>query len=567
MKTDADIAHSIKLKRIESITRRLHTPPHHVIPYGRYIAKINPALLRDLEQNKDGNLILVTSMSPTPAGEGKTTLTIGLAQSLKLLKKKVIACIRQPSLGPFFGAKGGATGSGLSQVLPVEDITLHFTGDDHAVVSAHNLISSIIDNHIYHGNKLGINPDRILWKRVANINDRALRKVKIGLEGKGERVDEFHISAASEIMSILCLSQNLSDLKKRIENILLAFDNNDRPIHLKDLKIQGAVTALLKNAIHPNLVQSIEGAPVFIHGGPFGNVSLGCSSLIATKLALKLSDYVITEAGFATELGAEKFFDIKCRVGNLKPSAVIIVATLKALRFHNPPIPPLVKSPSFPPLGKGDEGGLKGGEGGLLEGGLKNLEKHIENIRKFGLPLLVAINRFNTDTDEELNEIRQILEQRGIPTFIADVRDKGGKGGLDIAKELIKLCKAKNNFTYLYPLKLLIKEKIEAIAKNMYGADGVVFTGETEKDILVLEDSGYKNLPICVAKTPKSLSDNPTLLGRPGNFKITVRGVLPAAGAGFLVAVCGNILLMPGFPEHPLAERIDVDQAGNIIGL
>src|SRR3989304_7940806 len=325
MTTDADVARSIELKPIEDITGTLRILPRYVISYGPHTAKVNSALLKDLKRVKDGKLIIVTAMTPTPAGEGKTTIAIGLAQSLKLLNKRTIACIRHPRRPPFFGVKGGATGSGWSQILPVEDITLHFTGDDHAVVSAHNLISSIIDNHIYHGNKLGINPEKILWRRVSDINDRALRKVKIGLEGKGERIDEFHISAASEIMSILCLSQNLSDLKKRIENILLAFDNNDRPIHLQDLKIKGAVTALLKNAIHPNLVQSIEVAPVFIHGGPFGNVSLGCSILIATKLALKLSDYVITEAGFATELGAEKFFDIKCRVGNLKPSAVIIV--------------------------------------------------------------------------------------------------------------------------------------------------------------------------------------------------------------------------------------------------
>jgi formate--tetrahydrofolate ligase len=553
MKTDAGIARSIKLKRIESITRRLHISPHHITPYGRYIAKINPALLKDLKQNKDGNLILVTSMSPTPAGEGKTTLTIGLAQSLKLLKKKVIACIRQPSLGPFFGVKGGATGSGYSQVLPVEDITLHFTGDDHAVLSAHNLISSIIDNHIYHGNKLGINPEKILWRRVSDMNDRVLRKVKIGLGGKNERSEEFHISAASEIMSILCLSQNLSDLKKRIENILLAFDNQGRPVTLKGLKIQGAVTALLKNAIHPNLVQSVEGAPVFVHGGPFGNVSLGCSSLIATKTALKLADYVITEAGFATELGAEKFFDIKCRVGKLKPSAVLIVATLKALRLHGG-----ASSSPYPPP-EGDKGG------GWI-GGFRNLEKHIENIRKFGLPFLVAINRFKDDADEDLKEIIALLENKGIPALISDVRNKGGKGGVDIAKKIIDLCRQKNKFRYLYPLEMPLKQKIITIAKEMYGADGAIWTKEAEKDIQDMEALGYKNLPVCVAKTPKSLSDNPALIGRPENFKITVQRVLPAAGAGFLVAVCGNILLMPGFPEHPLAEKIEVDRDGRIIG-
>lgn len=530
MKTDAEIASSIKLRPIHSIARRLRIPPEHVIPYSHHTAKINSALLKDLSQKQDGKLILVTSMSSTPSGEGKTTLTIGLAQAFKLLNKKVIACIRQPSLGPFFGVKGGATGSGYSQVLPVEDITLHFTGDDHAVVSAHNLISSIIDNHIYHGNKLGINPDRILWKRASDINDRALRKIKVGLEGKGERVEEFHISAASELMSILCLSWNLSDLKKRIENILPAFDNNGRPILLKDLKIQGAVTALLKNTIHPNLVQSVEGAPVFVHGGPFGNVSLGCSSLIATKTALKLADYVITEAGFATELGAEKFFNIKCRVGNLKPSAVVIVATFKAMRLHS----------------------------------FKNLEKHIENIRRFGLPFLVAINRFKEDMDKDLKEIIALLENKGVPAFISDVRNKGGKGGLDIAKELIQLCNTKNRFQYLYPLAMPIKEKIQLIAKEMYGADGAVFAEQAEKDITEMENLGFANLPICVAKTPKSLSDNPALAGRPEGFNITVHRVMPATGAGFLIALCGTILLMPGFPEHPLAERIDVDSHGRL---
>src|SRR3989338_4721914 len=436
MKTDTAIARSIKLIPIETLAKKLHVHPKYIIPYGRHTAKIKSGLLKDLAHKKDGKLILVTSMSPTSAGEGKTTLTIGMAQALKLLNKKVIACIRQPSLGPYFGVKGGATGSGYSQVLPVEDITLHFTGDDHAIVSAHNLISSIIDNHIYHGNKLRINPDRILWKRVSDINDRTLRKIKIDLGGKCERQEEFYISAASEIMSILCLSKNLKDLARRVEKILLAFDNNGRTVLLKDLKIQGAVTALLKSAIHPNLVQSVEGVPVFVHGGPFGNVSLGCSSLIATKTALKLADYVTTEAGFATELGAEKFFDIQCRIGNLKPSAVVIVATLKALRFHNPPSPPFIKGRTR---------------------GVENLEKHIENIKKFGLPFLVAINRFKRDRGSELKEIINRLETKGIPAFIADVGKKGVRGGREIAEKLIDRCKEKNRFKYLYPLNMPVK--------------------------------------------------------------------------------------------------------------
>lgn len=530
MKTDIEIALSVKLKRIEDIAERLHIPSRHIISYGRYIAKINLALLKNPAREKDGKLILVTSMSPTPAGEGKTTITIGLAQSLRLLNKKAIACIRQPSLGPFFGAKGGATGSGRSQVLPVEDITMHFTGDDHAVVSAHNLIASIIDNHLYYGNKLRINPDRILWKRVSGINDRALRKIKVGLGMKIERLDGFHISAASEIMSILCLSQNIRDLKHRVENILVAFDNNSRPLFAKDLKIQGAVTALLKNAIHPNIVQSVEGAPVFVHGGPFGNVSLGCNSLIATKMALRLAEYVITEAGFATELGAEKFFDVKCRIGGLTPALAVIVATLNALRLH----------------------------------GFKNLERHVDNIQKFGIPLLVAINRYEKDTDEELSEIINLLENKDIRAFVADVRNKGGKGGIDIAEKIIELCRQKNKFHYLYPLDMSVKEKIITIAKEMYGADKVIFSKEAEDDIKVLEDIGYKNLPVCIAKTPHSLSDNPSLTGRPNGFDITVQRVMPAVGAGFLAALCGKILLMPGFPEHPIAERIDLDDKGNL---
>jgi len=532
MTTDVDVARSIELKPIEDITGTLRILPRHVISYGPHTAKVNSALLKDLKHVKDGKLIIVTAMTPTPAGEGKTTIAIGLAQSLKLLNKRTIACIRQPSLGPFFGVKGGATGSGWSQILPVEDITLHFTGDDHAVVSAHNLIASIIDNHLYHGNKLGISPERILWNRVSDINDRALRKVRVGLGGNAERPDEFHISAASEIMSILCLSQNLKDLQKRVENILLAFDNNGRAIFLRDLKIQGAVTALLRNAIHPNIVQSVEGAAVFVHGGPFGNVSIGCNSLIATTMALKLADYVITEAGFATELGAEKFFNIKCRAGSLNPSLAVIVATLNALRIHS----------------------------------FKNLERHIENIRKFNIPIIVAINRFETDTDKELKEIISLLESKGIPAFAADVRNKGGKGGIDIAEKITELCAMKNDFQYLYPLNMPVKEKILTIAKEMYGADGVIFTQKAEKDIQDMEEPGYKNLPVCIAKTPKSLSDNPNLLGRPEGFKITVQRVLPATGAGFLIAICGNILLMPGFPEHPIAERIEVDSEGRIVG-
>jgi len=532
MKSDLDIIRSIEPRPIKEIVKRLRIPPQHVMPYGHYIAKIHSGYLQELQDKREGRLILVTSMTPTPAGEGKTTLTIGLAQAFTGLGKRAMACIRQPSLGPFFGVKGGATGGGYSQVLPWEEITLHFTGDDHAVTTSHNLISSVIDNHLYHGNKLGIDPNRILWRRVSSISDRALRMVKIGLvKGGVERPEEFHISSASEIMSILCLSQNLQDLKRRVEGVIVAFDNKGNAITIKDLNIQGAVVALLKDALHPNLVQSLEGTPVFVHGGPFGNVSLGCSSLIATKMALRLADFCITEAGFATDLGAEKFFDIKCRIGNLKPSAVVIVATLRAIHMH----------------------------------GLENLERHIENIQRFGLPFVVAINRFKTDRDEELMEVIQTIERHGIPSFLVDVRDRGGEGGLDVARGLIGLCRKKGVFRYLYPLDMILKEKITTIAREMYGARGVIFTEGAERDIRDMEVLGKADLPVCIAKTPKSLSDNPTLLGRPEDFDITVQEVWPAAGAGFLVATCGNILLMPGLPEHPIAERIDIDGDGRMV--
>lgn len=540
MNSDIGIARAIELLPIQEIARRLHIPPKYIIPYGPYIAKVHSDYLQDLQGRKDGRLVLVTSMSPTPQGEGKTTLTIGLAQALNLLGRRAIACIRQPSLGPFFGVKGGATGGGYSQVLPMEDITLHFTGDDHAVTTSHNLISSIIDNHLYHGNKLGIDPNRILWRRVSNINDRALRMVRVGLvKGGVERLEEFHISSASEIMSILCLSQNLQDLKRRVEGMIVAFDDRGNAVTPGDLNIHGAVAALLKDALHPNLVQSLEGTPVFVHGGPFGNVSLGCSSLMATRLALKLSEYVLTEAGFATDLGAEKFFDIKCRVDGLRPSAVVIVATLRALHLH---------------------GGINDGEGGM-----ENLLKHIENIQGFDLPVVVAINHFPNDTDKEIREVIRTLGGKGVLAFMANVREEGGKGGMDLAEGLVELCKRENGFHYLYPLEMPVEEKITTIARSIYGADGVVFTEGAKRDIKDIEALRLSNLPVCIAKTPKSLSDNPTLLGRPKGFNITIHRVLPASGAGFLVAHCSSILLMPGLPEHPMAERIDVDKDGRVI--
>lgn len=520
----------MELKPIEDITGGLKIPREYVIPYGRHIAKIDSRLLGALPR-PDGKLVLITSMTPTGTGTGKTTLTIGLTQALRTLGKNAVAAIRQPSLGPLFGAKGGATGSGLSTAHPSGDISMHFTGDDSAVCASHNLISALIDNHIYHGNTLGIK--NVIWPRVSPVNDRALRKVLIGSGSEFERPEEFHISAASEIMSILSLSISLDDLIKRIDRIIVAFGKDGAPVRVADLKAGGAASALLKNALHPNLVQSTEGAPVFIHTGPFGNVSIGCSSLIAAKIALKLSGYTLTEAGFSTELGAEKFFDIMCRAGSLKPSAAVIVATLDAIKTH----------------------------------GMANLLRHASNIERFGVPFAVAINRFNADNETETFGVLKTLKDKNIPAFTSDVRDKGGKGGVEGAETIIELCERENRFKYLYDLEETIEEKISVIAKELYGADGVAFTDPAKDDIKNIERIGLSRLPVCVAKTPKSLSDDPGLTGAPRGFTITVKGVRPAAGAGFLVALCGNILLMPGLPAHPNAETIGVDKDGNITGI
>lgn len=549
MKTDKEIARSSPKRPIAEIAAGLGIPPERLYPYGSYVAKVDSRLLRDLDSRPDGRLILVTAMSPTPAGEGKTTLAIGLSDSFKLLGKKVMACLRQPSLGPVFGAKGGATGGGLAQVLPPEEITFQFTGDDYAILTAHNLISSVIDNHIYHGNKLGIDPGRILWKRLSTVNDRALRSVRVSIgKVKGERQEEFHISAASEVMSILCLARDLSDLKERIGRALVAFTFDGTPVTVADLKVKGAAAALMRNAIHPNLVQTIEGVPVFVHGGPFGNISIGCSSLIATKTALKLSDYVLTEAGFATELGAEKFFDIKCRTGSIKPSAVVIVSTLNALRFH------------------GGSADFKKNDTPSALKGVENLKKHIENIRRFKVPAIVAINRYEGDSDAELSEAVRAIGSLGVRTVITDVFGQGGKGGLEAASAAIEACEGENGFSFLYPLASTVKDKVSVVSKEMYGAQGVIYTEDAEKELEEIERLGYGELPVCVAKTPKSLSDNPALTGRPEGFSITVRSIRPSIGAGYLVAICGNVLLMPGLPEHPLAERMDVDDDGNITG-
>ncbi len=548
MKTDEEIGRSFGLRPIVDIAGSLGIPGERLIHYGPYMAKVDSRLLGELDERPDGRLILVTAMSPTPSGEGKTTLTIGLAQSFRLLGKRVAACLRQPSLGPFFGAKGGATGGGYSQVIPADDITVQFTGDDYAVTTAHNLISSVIDNHLYH-NTLPIDPERILWPRASTVNDRTLRRLRVPVgKSGGERAEEFVISAASELMSILSLSLSIGDFRDRAGRVVVAFSTEGRPVTVEGLGITGAVAALFKNAIHPNLVQSNEGVPVFIHGGPFGNISIGCNSLLATKLALKTADYVLTEAGFATELGAEKFFDILCRYGGLRPSAAVIVATLKALRLHGGSTDYLAKDTAS------------------MIKGLDNLDKHVENIKRFGLPFVVALNRYHDDTDDEVSALMRALAQRGIPAYIVDVSERGGEGGIEAAKALEALTQGTAGLEYLYPLDLPVAEKIAIVSKEMYGASGVEFTDEAERDISEIEHNGLANLPVCIAKTPKSLSDDPGLKGRPSGFKVTVKRVKIDAGAGFLVAICGNVLLMPGLPAHPLAEEIDIDENGKITG-
>ncbi len=550
MKTDAEIARGIRLKPIGEIVEPLGVPEAHIIPYGRYAAKIDASFSEEIKGRPDGRLIVVTAMSPTPEGEGKTTLTIGLAQSLRLLGKKTVAAIRQPSLGPFFGAKGGATGGGFSQVHPADDIALHFTGDDHAVATGHNLISSLIDNHIYHAKLPGLDLSRLAWGRASALNDRALRDVKVGLgRADTERLDRFQISASSEVMSALCLASSLEDLRRRIGRMLLAFTNDGTAFTAEDLKAAGSATALLRYAIHPNIVQSTEGVPVFVHGGPFGNVSIGCSSLMATRMAMKLGDYVVTEAGFATDLGAEKFFDLKCRAGGIKPSAAVIVATLRSLRYHGG-----AKDYHLPDM----EAAIRG---------LDNLDKHIENMAEFKVPALVVINRYADDLAGEIDAIKKHIEGRGVAVCVATVRERGGAGGLEAAQSLIRLCEAENSFRFLYERDVPFESKVMTIARRIYGADGVVFTERARRDLASLESAGLGNLPVCMAKTHRSLSDDPKLTGRPRGFNITVNAIGAAVGPGFLVAYCGSILLMPGLSADPRASHIDVDINGYITGV
>ena len=542
--TDIQIAQAAKKENIVEIAKKLGLTEDDIEQYGKYKAKVNLDVLQK-SKRPNGKLILVTAITPTPAGEGKSTVTIGLTQALNKMGKLSAAAIREPSLGPVFGMKGGAAGGGYAQVVPMEDINLHFTGDMHAIGIAHNLISACIDNHINSGNALGIDITKITWKRVVDMNDRALRNIVIGLGGKANgypRQDSFQITVGSEIMAILCLSNSITELKEKIKNIVFGTSLDGKLLRVGDLHIEGAVAALLKDAIKPNLVQTLENTPVFIHGGPFANIAHGCNSILATKMALKLTDYVVTEAGFAADLGAEKFIDIKCRLGGLKPDCAVIVATVRALEHH----------------GKGD-----------LKAGLENLDKHIDNIKnKYKLPLVVAINKFVTDTDEQIAMIEKFCNERGAEVSLCEVWAKGGEGGIDLAEKVLRAIDGnKTEFDYFYDINLTIKEKIEKICKEIYGADGVIFAPATKKVFDVIEAEGLNKLPVCMSKTQKSISDNPALLGKPTGFKVTINDLRLAVGAGFVIAMAGDIIDMPGLPKKPSAEVIDIDENGVISGL
>lgn len=555
MKTDVEIAQEANILPIKEIAAKLGLTEDDLELYGKYKAKISHETRQRLQKNPDGKLILVTAINPTPAGEGKTTTSVGLADAFSLLGKKTVVALREPSLGPCFGLKGGAAGGGYAQVIPMEDINLHFTGDFHAITTAHNLLAAVIDNHIQQGNALKIDVRRVVWKRVLDLNDRALRHVVIGLGGKAHGVPRetgFDITVASEMMAILCLSNDLMDMKKRLGEIVVAFDVNGRAVRAKELNVTGALTLLFKDAIKPNLVQTLEGTPALIHGGPFANIAHGCNSVIATKTALKLADIVVTEAGFGADLGAEKFLDIKCRMANLKPSAVVIVATIRALKMHGG----LAKTE----LNKIDFAALKNG--------MANLLKHIENIQAFHLPAVVAINVFPTDTKEELQLVEEECKKLGADVAISEVHAKGGQGGIALAEKVLSAMENKpNNFAPIYDVEKSIAEKIETIAKTIYGADGIIFTNEASKQLKEIEALQLDKMPICMAKTQYSLSDDETKRGRPTNFKITVRELKVSAGAGFIVALTGNILTMPGLPKKPAAEAMDIDEYGKIVGL
>lgn len=555
MLTDIEIAQQAKMLPITEVAKKLGIAENDIEMYGRYKAKLSMDLIRNLEAKKAGKLVLVTAITPTPAGEGKSTTTVGLAQGLAKIGKDVIVALREPSLGPCMGVKGGAAGGGYSQVVPMEDINLHFTGDFHAITSAHMLLSAMLDNHIQQGNILNIDPRRIVWKRVVDMNDRELRNIVVGLGGKAHgvpRQDGFDITVASEVMAILCLANSLKDLKERLSKIIVAYSYAGEPITAGMIKAQGAMAALLRDAIKPNLVQTLENVPAIIHGGPFANIAHGCNSVMATKTAMKLAEYTVTEAGFGADLGAEKFFDIKCRYAGLKPDAVVLVATVRALKMH----------------GGVPKTGLAVPNVEAVKKGLVNLEKHIENIKKFNVPLVVAINIFAQDTEEELEAIRSHCAAHGVNVALSDVFAKGGEGGVALAEEVVALAESgKAAFEPIYADSLTLKEKINTIAREIYGAAAVSYAKEAETALKQYEEMGYSNLPVCMAKTQYSLSDDPALLGRPEGFTMTVKNVRISAGAGFVVVLTGDIMTMPGLPKVPAAEKIDVSDDGVISGL
>lgn len=555
MLTDIEIAQQAEMLEIREIAAKLNIAEEEIEPYGHYKAKLSQKLIDRAAANPDGKLVLVTAINPTPAGEGKTTTSVGLAEGMNKLGKRTCLALREPSLGPVFGIKGGAAGGGYAQVVPMEDINLHFTGDMHAITAANNLLCAMLDNHIQQGNELGIDTRRILFKRCLDMNDRALRNCVVGMGGKIDgvpREDHFQITVASEIMAILCLAADLPDLKKRLGNVLVAYTLDNKPVFARDLKAVGAMTALLKDAINPNLVQTLENNPAIIHGGPFANIAHGCNSVRATKLSMKLADYTITEAGFGSDLGAEKFFDIKCRFAGLKPDCVVVVATIRALKYN---------------------GGIPKAELGAenveaLKKGIVNLSVHIENMKKFGVPVVVAINHFAADTEAEIAVVKEYCESKGVKAAFSDVFMKGGEGALDLAKAVIETAEnEKSDFKPLYDTELSVKEKLNIIAREIYRADGVVFTAKAEKALKEIEGLGLDKVPVCVAKTQYSLSDDPSKLGKPEGFNITVSDIRASSGAGFVVAYTGDIMTMPGLPKIPAANNIDVDDKGVITGL
>ena len=552
-KTDLEIANGSEMKHIQEIAESLHLSPEEYDVYGKYKAKVSLGVLK--KETDEGKVILVTAINPTPAGEGKSTVTVGLGDALKRLGHNTVIAMREPSLGPVMGVKGGACGGGYSQVLPMDDINLHFTGDIHAITTANNALSAMIDNHIHQGNALQIDQRRIIWKRVVDLNDRALRKVVVGLGGPAQgvpREDGFDITVASEIMAILCLATGLQDLKERLARIVVGYNYSGEPVTVRELKAEGALSLLLKDAILPNLVQTIEHTPAFVHGGPFANIAHGCNSVLATKMAMKLGDYVVTEAGFGADLGAEKFLDIKARTAGIKPSAVVIVATIRALKMH----------------GGVPKGNLTEENTEALQRGFENLQKHCENIASYGLPYVVALNRFVTDTDEERKMFGDLCEANGIPYELAEVWEKGGAGGIDLARTVLDAIETKENtFRYLYAAEEPIEAKINAIARKIYGAAGAEFTTKAQKQIMDIEANGWGGLPICMAKTQYSLSDDAGKLGRPEGFTITVRELKPCVGAGFIVALTGDVMTMPGLPKAPAALNMDVLEDGTAVGL